>query len=170
MVPAFRPKSSMQASSAAENSQKCTSLLHQAPVARRRIAPASPVTAGAPGLTSQIFPPRMDPAVRSARRGPDMSEDDLGGKPWVSGWGRFQPRLFVAEADAQRLGLAHQIALGVDKLELAGDLLERHVAHLAVAQGNHVAKLAAQAAERRFDATLGRKRCGPERRAGRHAL
>ena len=47
--------------------------------------------------------------------------------------GGFQPRLFVAEADAQRLGLAHQIALGVDILELAGDLLERHVAHLAVA-------------------------------------
>ena len=57
--------------------------------------------------------------------------------------GRFQPRLFVAEADAQRLGLAYQVALGVDKLELAGDILERHVAHLAVAQGNHVAKLAA---------------------------
>ena len=32
-------------------------ILHQAPVARRRIAPASPVTAGdPPGLTSQIFP------------------------------------------------------------------------------------------------------------------
>lgn len=58
-------------------------------------------------------------------------------------WGGFQPRLFVAEADAQRLGLAHQIALGVDIFELAGDLLERHVAHLAVTQGNHVAKLAA---------------------------
>ena len=71
------------------------------------------------------------------------------------GW--IWPRLFVAEADAQRLGLAHQIALGVDILELAGDLLERHVAHLAVAQGDHVAKLAAQAAQRRLDATLGRK-------------
>ena len=58
-------------------------------------------------------------------------------------WDGFQPRLFLAEADAQRLGLAHQIALGVDKLELTGDLLERHVAHLAVAQGDHVAKLAA---------------------------
>ena len=25
---------------------------------------------------------RKDPAARSAQRGPDMSEDDLGGKPW----------------------------------------------------------------------------------------
>lgn len=58
-------------------------------------------------------------------------------------WDGFRPRLFVAEADAQRLGLAYQVALGIDKLELAGDLLERHVAHLAVTQGNHVAKLAA---------------------------
>lgn len=58
-------------------------------------------------------------------------------------WDEFRPRLFVAEADAQRLGLAHQIALRVDKLELTGDLLEWHVAHLAVAQGDHVAKLAA---------------------------
>ena len=86
-----------------------------------------------------------------------MSEDDLGGKPWGLRWGRFQPRLFVAEADAQRLGLAHQITLGVDKLELAGDILERYVAHFAVAQGNHVAKLAAQAAERCLDAALSRK-------------
>lgn len=119
-------------------------ILHQAPVARRRIAPASPVTAGDPrAYLPNLSAGRKDPAARSARRGPDMSEDDLGGKPWGLRWGRFQPRLFVAEADAQRLGLAHQIALGVDKLELAGDLLERHVAHLAVAQGNHVAKLAA---------------------------
>ena len=71
--------------------------------------------------------------------------------------GAVPARLFVAEADAQRLGLAHQITLGIDKLELAGDILERHVAHLAVAQGNHVAKLAAQAAERCLDAALGRK-------------
>ena len=116
----------------------------QAPAARRRIAPAFPVTAGGPRTyLPNLSAGRKDPAARSARRGPDMSEDDLGGKPWGLRWGRFQPRLFVAEADAQRLGLAHQVALGVDILELAGDILERHVAHLAVTQGNHVAKLAA---------------------------
>ena len=124
------------------------SISDQAPAARRRIASASPVTAGDPGAyLPNLSAGRKDPAARSARRGPDMSEDDLGGKPRGLRWGRFQPRLFVAEADAQRLGLAHQIALGVDILELAGDLLERHVAHLAVAQGNHVAKLAAQASQ-----------------------
>lgn len=100
IVPAFRPKSSMQASSAAEYSQKCT--------------------------------PHPTLGTRSKKT------NSLGLR-----WGRFQPRLFVAEADAQRLGLAHQIALGVDILELAGNILERHVAHLAVTQGNHVAKLAA---------------------------
>lgn len=119
-------------------------ILPQAPAARRRIVSASPVTAGGPrAYLPNLSAGRKDPAARSARRGPDMSEDDLGGKPWGLRWGRFQPRLFVAEADAQRLGLAHQVALGVDKLQLAGDLLERHVAHLAVTQGNHVAKLAA---------------------------
>lgn len=119
-------------------------ILPQAPAARRRIATASLVTAGGPrAYLPNLSAGRKDPAARSARRGPDMSEDDLGGKPWGLRWGRLQPRLFVAEADAQRLGLAHQIALGVDILELAGDILERHVAHLAVAQGNHVAKLAA---------------------------
>ena len=102
MAPAFRPKSSMQAPTAAENSQKCT--LH--PTLGTRSKKANSL-----GLLSY-------------RRRP-------------------QPRLFVAEADAQRLGLAHQIALGVDKLELASDILERHVAHLAVTQGDHVAKLAA---------------------------
>lgn len=108
--------------------------LPQAPAARRRIASASPVTAGDPrAYLPNLSAGRKGPAARSARRGPDMSEDDLGGKPWGLRWGRFQPRLFVAEADAQRFGLAHQIALGVDILELAGDLLERHVAHLAVA-------------------------------------
>lgn len=112
--------------------------------ARRRIATASPVTVGDPrAYLPNLSARRKDPAARSARRGPDMSEDDLGGKPWASDGGRFQPRLFVAEADAQRLGLAYQVALGVDKLELAGDILERHVAHLAVAQSNHIAKLAA---------------------------
>lgn len=115
-----------------------------APAARRRIASASLVTAGGPrAYLPNLSAGRKDPAARSAQRGPDMSEDDLGGKPWGLRWEQFQPGLFVAEADAQRLGLAHQITLGVDKLELAGDILERHVAHFAVAQGNHVAKLAA---------------------------
>ena len=108
------------------------------------MASASLVTAGDPrAFLPNLSAGRKDPAARSAQRGPDMSEDDLGGKPWGLRWGRFQPRLFVAEADAQRLGLAYQIALGIDILELASDLFERHVAHLAVTQGNHVAKLAA---------------------------
>lgn len=102
MVPAFRPKSSMQAPSAAEYSQKCT--------------------------------PHPTPGTRSKKT------NSLGLPSYRR---RPQPRLFVAEADAQRLGLAYQVALGVDKLELAGDILERHVAHLAVTQGDHVAKLAA---------------------------
>ena len=115
-----------------------------APAARRRIASASLVTAGGPrAYLPNLSAGRKDPAARSAQRGPDMSEDDLGGKPWGLRWEQFQPGLFVAEADAQRLGLAHQITLGVDILELAGDFLERHVAHLAVTQGDHVAKLAA---------------------------
>lgn len=119
-------------------------ILPQAPAARRRIATASLVTAGGPrAYLPNLSAGRKDPAARSTRRDPDMSEDDLGGKPWVLRWEQLRPRLFVAEADAQRLGLAHQIALGIDILELAGDILERHVAHLAVAQGNHVAKLAA---------------------------
>lgn len=119
-------------------------ILPQAPVARRRIASASLVTAGGPrAYLPNLSAGRKDPAARSARRGPDMSEDDLGGKPWGLRWGRLQPKLFVAEADAQRLGLAHQVALGIDILELAGDILERHVTHLAVTQGDHVAKLAA---------------------------
>lgn len=100
MVPAFRPKSSMQAPSAAEYSQKCT--------------------------------PHPTPGTRSKKT------NSLGLPSH-----RRRPRLFVAEADAQRLGLAHQIALGIDILELAGDILERHVTHLAVTQGDHVAKLAA---------------------------
>ena len=119
-------------------------ILPQALAARRRIASASPVTAGGPkAYLPNLSAGRKDPAARSAQRGPDMSEDDLGGKPWGLRWEQFQPGLFVAEADAQRLGLAYQVALGIDILELAGDILERHVAHLAVTQGNHVAKLAA---------------------------
>ncbi len=63
-------------------------ILHQAPVARRRIAPASPVTAGDPrAYLPNLSAGRKDPAARSARRGPDMSEDDLGGKPWGLRWG-----------------------------------------------------------------------------------
>lgn len=118
-------------------------ILPQAPAARRRIVSASLVVAGAPGLTSQIFPQDGRTPPREAHGGvltcPRTIWEVSPGAPM----GRFRPRLFVAEADAQRLGLAHQIALGIDKLELAGDILERHVAHLAIAQGNHVAKLAA---------------------------
>lgn len=94
-----------------------------------------------------------------------MASGGIGGPRWDG----FRPRLFVAEADAQRLGLAHQIALGVDILELAGNILERHVTHLAVTQGNHVAKLAAQAAKRGLDAALGRKDAVLSVRAGRRA-
>ena len=55
----------------------------QAPAARRRIASASLVTAGGPrAYLPNLSAGRKDPAARSAQRGPDMSEDDLGGKPW----------------------------------------------------------------------------------------
>ena len=63
-------------------------ILPQAPVARRRIASASLVTAGGPrAYLPNLSAGRKDPAARSARRGPDMSEDDLGGKPWGLRWG-----------------------------------------------------------------------------------
>ena len=63
-------------------------ILPQAPVARRRIASASLVTAGAPrAYLPNLSAGRKDPAARSARRGPAMSEDDLGGKPWGLRWG-----------------------------------------------------------------------------------
>ena len=58
-------------------------ILPQAPAARRRIVSTSLVTAG--GLRAylpNLSAGRKDPAARSVRRGPDMSEDDLGGKPW----------------------------------------------------------------------------------------
>ena len=62
--------------------------LPQAPAARRRIASASPVTAGDPrAYLPNLSAGRKGPAARSARRGPDMSEDDLGGKPWGLRWG-----------------------------------------------------------------------------------
>ena len=58
-------------------------ILPQALAARRRIASASPVTAGGPrAYLPNLSAGRKDPAARSARRDPDMSEDDLGGKPW----------------------------------------------------------------------------------------
>ena len=59
--------------------------LPQVLAARRRIASASPVTAGGPrAYLPNLSAGRKDPAARSARRGPDMSEDDLGGKPGAS--------------------------------------------------------------------------------------
>lgn len=58
-------------------------ILPQALAARRRIASASPVTARGPrAYLPNLSAGRKDPAARSARRDPDMSEDDLGGKPW----------------------------------------------------------------------------------------
>ena len=58
-------------------------ILPQAPATRRRIASASLVTAGGPrAYLPNLSAGRKDPAARSARRDPDMSEDDLGGKPW----------------------------------------------------------------------------------------
>lgn len=63
-------------------------ILPQTPAARRRIASASPVTAGGPrAYLPNLSAGRKDPAARSAQRGPDMSEDDLGGKPWGLRWG-----------------------------------------------------------------------------------
>ena len=60
-------------------------ILPQAPAARRRIASASLVIAGGPrAYLPNLSAGRKDPAARSARRDPDMSEDDLGGKPWAS--------------------------------------------------------------------------------------
>ncbi len=65
-------------------------ILPQAPVARRRIASASLVTAGGPrAYLPNLSAGRKDPAARSARRDPDMSEDDLGGKPWGLRWGGY---------------------------------------------------------------------------------
>ena len=59
----------------------------QAPAARRRIASASPGTAGDPrAYLPNLSAGRKDPAARSAQRGPDMSEDDLGGSPWGLRW------------------------------------------------------------------------------------
>ena len=61
--------------------------LPQAPAARRRIASASPVTAGDPrAYLPNLSAGRKDPAARSAQRGPDMSEDDLRGRPWGLRW------------------------------------------------------------------------------------
>lgn len=64
----------------------------QASVARIRIASASPVTAGGPrACLPNLSAGRKDPAARSAQRGPDMSEDDLGGKPWKLRWEQSRP-------------------------------------------------------------------------------
>ena len=136
IVPAFRPKSSMQASSAAEYSQKCTPHPTLGTRSKKTNCLGEYVNEG-PSDPARRFRLATFDGVKGGAKSKYV------GRGRRARWGGFQPRLFVAEADAQRLGLAHQIALGVDKLELAGDLLERHVAHLAVTQGNHVAKLAA---------------------------
>lgn len=136
MVPAFRPKSSMQAPSAAEYSQKCTLHPTLGTRSKKTNSRGEHVNAG-PSDPARRFRLATFDGVKGGAKSKYV------GRGRRARWDGFRPRLFVAEADAQRLGLAHQIALGVDILELAGDLLERHVAHFAVAQGNHVAKLAA---------------------------
>ena len=136
MAPAFRPKSSMQAPTAAENSRKCT--LHPTLGTRsKKTNSLGECVNEGPSAPARRF--RL--ATFDGVKGGAISK--YVGRGRRARWDGFRPRLFVAEADAQRLGLTHQIALGVDILELAGDILERHVAHLAVAQSNHVAKLAA---------------------------
>ena len=136
IVPAFRPKSSMQASSAAEYSQKCTPHPTLGTRSKKTNSLGEHVNAGPSDLARRFRLATFDGVKGGAK-------SKYVGRGRRARWDGFRPRLFVAEADAQRLGLAYQVALGIDKLELAGDLLERHVAHLAVTQGNHVAKLAA---------------------------
>ena len=53
-----------------------------------------------------------------------------------------EPRLLVAEADAQLAGLADEVALGVDVLQLAGDVGQGHAGHLAVDLGDQEAVVA----------------------------
>ena len=136
MAPAFRPKSSMQVPPDAENSQKCTPLSTLGTRSKKTNSLGEYVNEG-PSAPARRFRLATFDGVKGGAKSKYV------GRGRRARWDGFRPRLFVAEADAQRLGLAHQIALGVDVLELAGDLLERHVAHLAVTQGNHVAKLAA---------------------------
>ena len=62
--------------------------------------------------------------------------------------------LLVAEADPERLGLADEVACGVDVLELAGDLGQGDVGHLAAHLRDHVPVLAAQASQRRLGTAL----------------
>lgn len=136
MVPAFRPKSSMQAPSAAEYSQKCTLHPTLGTRSKKTNSRGEHVNAG-PSDPARRFRLATFDGVKGGAKSKYV------GRGRRARWDGFRPRLFVAEADAQRLGLAHQVALGIDILELAGDILERHVTHLAVTQGDHVAKLAA---------------------------
>ena len=136
IVPAFRPKSSMRASSAAEYSQKCTPHPTLGTRSKKTNCLGEYVNEG-PSDPARRFRLATFDGVKGG------AKSQYVGRGRRARWDGFRPRLFVAEADAQRLGLAHQVALGVDKLQLAGDIFERHVAHLAVTQSNHVAKLAA---------------------------
>lgn len=130
------PKIQYQAPSAAENSQKCTAPPALGTRSKKSNSLGEHVNAG-PSDPDRRFRLATFDGVKGGAKSKYV------GRGRRARWDGFRPRLFVAEADAQRLGLAYQVALGIDKLELAGDLLERHVAHLAVTQGNHVAKLAA---------------------------
>ena len=67
-------------------------------------------------------------------------------------------RLLVAEADAERFCLAHEVAFGIDVLKLAGNIFKGHAAHVAIALRHHKAELAFKAAECRLHAAL----CGED--------
>ena len=87
-------------------------ILHQAPVARRRIAPASPVTAGDPrAYLPNLSAGRRKPPPHVVRSGgSDMSEDDLESNP-VSG--RRDPNtamlLMCSKANAAKILSAHVV-------------------------------------------------------------
>ena len=112
MVPAFRPKSSMQAPSAAEYSQKCTP--HPTPGTRSK----KTNSLGLPsyrrrpqGLPPKSFRRTEEPPPHVVRSGgSDMSEDDLESNP-VSG--RRDPNtamlLMCSKANAAKILSAHVV-------------------------------------------------------------
>lgn len=99
IAPAFRPKPVCRCPRLLKTPKNARRILHQASAARRRIVLAPPVTAGGPrAYLPNLSAGRKDPAARSAQRGPDMSEDDLGGSPGASdesssGRGYSSPKL-----------------------------------------------------------------------------
>ena len=86
-------------------------ILPQALAARRRIASASLVTAGGPrAYLPNLSAGRKGPAARSAQRGPDMSEDDLGGNPAHGRWDQNPAMLLMcSEANAVKIQSAHVV-------------------------------------------------------------